>query len=71
MLQILKLGFYLKKNFWAKIEVQTMNYWPSCLKDPQAAAQRAGSILKHASMFNHTLRKKKPFFNFVEKYLFL
>ena len=48
-----------------------MNYQPLSLKDSQAAAQRAGSILKYAGIFEHTKKqnkkKKKSFFSFIEK----
>ena len=49
--------FWFKENLWAEVAVQVMNCQPSCLKDCQAAAQRAGIILKYGSMFKHAKRK--------------
>ena len=45
--------FLFEENLWAEIAVQVMNCQPSSLKDSKAAAQRAGSILKHAGIFEH------------------
>ena len=52
----IKVKFLFEENLWAEVAVQVMNCQPSGLKDSQAAAQRAGSILKHAGMFDHSKR---------------
>ena len=62
--------FLFEENLWAEVEVQVINSQPLSFKDSQSAVQRAGSILKHAGMFEHTKRKSykgnQPFFNFVK-----
>ena len=61
----------LKENLLAEIAVEAMNYQPSSLRDSQAAAQRAGSILKYAGIFEYIKKgnkqRRKPLFNFVKK----
>ena len=63
--------FLFEENLWAEVAVQTMNSQHSSLKNSQAAAQRAGNILKHSGMFEHTKMKskkeKKPFSTLLKK----
>ena len=67
----IKAKTFFKRDFWAKVAVQVMNHQPSSLKDSQAAAQKAGGILKYAGMFEYAKKreqkKKETFFNFVVK----
>ena len=53
----IRAKFLFKEHLWAEI-VQVMSCYPSSLKDSQATAQRAGSLIKHASIFEHAKRKK-------------
>ena len=59
------------ENLWAEVAIQIMISQSSSLKDYQAIAQRAGSILKHAGIFEYAKKReqnrKKLSFNSVEK----
>ena len=53
--------FLFEDNHWAEVAVQVVSCQPSSLKDSQASAQRAESILKSAGIFQHisACQKKK------------
>ena len=55
----IKAEFLFKENPWAKVAVQVINFQPSSLRDSQAIAQRTGSILKYAGMFEHAKKGSK------------